>query len=910
MMFKKYTTFFLIVVFSSLMTVFVFAQDSETAPPLMDDFESGEAFSATDEFNNAIGFAPWGDSAGNVQLSVEEIERDGAMTNALAISYDIASWGGFTHALTDGENWVSQDWSDYGALQFWLYGNNTEGIVQVEIFDNRNPDLNVDTAERWFYRITDDYEGWQQFTIPFENFQRRTDFQPGGAPNDGLGLNEVSGYAFGMPGGAGAQVAYLDNVTVVPLDVEPVVIDDFEVEALFQGQDEAGNGIGHIPWGDTAGNVELNLIDAARGSDDTRALAVNYDVATFGGFSHVFTDGTTRTPQDWTGHNAISFWVLGSNTGAEVQFEIFDNLNPDVPGDSAERWFYRFVDDSYAWKLVEIPFVEFQRRSDWQPDGALDDGLNLNAVTGYGFGMPAGVGSKVLVIDDIRIVVVEGVDMPDGVVETAEEEAAPSLPVAELPEVEPNPEFLGEIPYADPILVADFENGLPQNTVDSAATGFLTWGDTLNNAVIGTTLVSQYSPIAFLDQEVTNQVMRIDYNISSYGGFDHRLTEGSGWASQDWSNHNAFQFWLYGNNTGQQILLDIFDNRNPADTADTAERWRYVFLDDYEGWQRITIPFAFFQRRTDWQPGGAPDDGLGLTEMNGYAIGFPAGVGAQTAYLDNVQVVVVEDPSQVERFAPESDEVTEIEIDESVTWDSREWELFWSDEFDESAGTPINSEYWTCETGDHGWGNAELQNYTQSTDNVAHDGNGNLVITAMGDDESGYTSGRCITMDKVEFTFGRVEARIQIPTGQGVWPAFWMLGSNFGEVGWPTSGEIDIMENVGHETHTVHGTVHGPGYSGGSGIGGSYMGDDAFTNDFHVYAIDWDPYVIRWYVDGELFNVVSVNDMYGREWVYNHDFFILMNVAVGGQWPGYPDETTEFPQQMLVDYVRVYQLPE
>ena len=121
----------------------------------------------------------------------------------LAVVYDINSWGGFTHAFTDGTNWISEDWTAYDGISFWLYGNNTGGVVQLDLFDNRNTTQPGDTAERWYYRLTDDYTGWQQFTIPFDQFQRRTDFQPSGAPDDGLGLNEVSGYAFGFPAGVG-----------------------------------------------------------------------------------------------------------------------------------------------------------------------------------------------------------------------------------------------------------------------------------------------------------------------------------------------------------------------------------------------------------------------------------------------------------------------------------------------------------------------------------------------------------------------------------------------------------------------------------------------------------------------------------------------------------------------------------
>jgi beta-glucanase (GH16 family) len=267
-------------------------------------------------------------------------------------------------------------------------------------------------------------------------------------------------------------------------------------------------------------------------------------------------------------------------------------------------------------------------------------------------------------------------------------------------------------------------------------------------------------------------------------------------------------------------------------------------------------------------------------------------------------------------LSPESVSTSSEEAD-TVTWDSREWTLLWSDEFEGAAGTPINAENWTCEIGGQGWGNQEYEYYTTRTENVSLDGDGSLAIVARQETvpESRcwygtceYSSARCITEGKVEFTYGRVEARIKIPFGQGIWPAFWMLGANFRQAGWPNSGEIDILENIGKEPKTVHGTVHGPQYSGGAGIGGSYNIDENFADDFHVFAIDWDVDAIRWYVDGNLYNKFTPADLGNRKWVFDHDFFILLNVAVGGVWPGYPDETTTFPQTMLVDYVRVYQL--
>ncbi len=893
------------------------AQAQADAARVLADFENGEVFEGRDEFNNAIGHAPWGDAAGNVTLSLAEMQRAGASANVLAIDYDIGAWGGFTHALTDGEHWLSDDWTGHNALNFWLYGNNTGGTVQVEIFDNRNPNLNNDTAERWFYRISDDYEGWQEFTIAFRSFQRRSDWQPGGAPDDGLGLNEVSGYAFAFPAGTGAKTAYLDDVALITLGVDPLMLDDFELESLFLGQDSFNNNIGYAPWGDTAGNVELRLTEATRGGEQSTALTINYDISAWGGFTHVFNDGEVWTSQNWRDYNAIAFWFLGFNTGAEVQLEIFDNRNPDMDGDSAERWFIRFPDDSYGWKQLEFPFSDFERRSDWQPGGAPDDGLNLDAVAGYAFGLPAGTGEAFAIIDDVQLVFLAGVSLPAATAAPEETEAAAeSAPApAQLAEVPLNEDLLAPMPYAEPRLIADFEEGIKLvKQEEGADIGFVPWGDSTGNAVIGITQVIPFTELARPEATAHEQVLRVDYEIGAWGGFTYAFTDGAGWASQDWTRHNALRFWLYGNGTGQIVQIELFDNRAPGNNADSAERFFYHLLDDYAGWQQITIPFAHFQRRGDWQPGGAPDDGFNLNEVNGFAFGFPANVGAKSAYLDEVQIVVVEDASQISMFAPTT--ISEVEIDENIGWDSREWELLWSDEFEAEAGAPINPEYWTCEIGGHGWGNNELEYYTDRVENAAHDGAGSLVISAREETLDGaschygecrYTSARCITQDKVEFTYGRVEARIDIPNGQGIWPAFWMLGADFPDVGWPQSGEIDILENVG-EKNVVYGALHGPGYSGAGNLGHAYRADANFDEGFHTYAVDWDEYVIRWYVDGELVGLRSLNDLDGKQWVYDHDFFLLMNVAVGGYWPGEPDESTTFPQAMLVDYVRVYQL--
>ncbi len=242
-------------------------------------------------------------------------------------------------------------------------------------------------------------------------------------------------------------------------------------------------------------------------------------------------------------------------------------------------------------------------------------------------------------------------------------------------------------------------------------------------------------------------------------------------------------------------------------------------------------------------------------------------------------------------------------------------QLVWSDEFE---GTEINMDNWSFEIGDGcpnlcGWGNGELQHYTNSPEN-AYIENGNLVIRAMqnvgGSPE--FTSTRLISRGKQSFASGRIEARIKLPQGQGMWPAFWMLPDEPKYGGWPLSGEIDIMEMVGFQPNTTHGTIH----YGAMWPSNQYQGNSAQVNggiladNFHTYSVEWSDEEIRWYFDGTLFSVKTPTNLGTFPWRYDQEYFILLNIAIGGYWPGYPDASTSFPQTMEVDYVRVYQTPE
>ncbi|MEW2306459.1 ricin-type beta-trefoil lectin domain protein [Streptomyces sp. NPDC006655] len=250
-----------------------------------------------------------------------------------------------------------------------------------------------------------------------------------------------------------------------------------------------------------------------------------------------------------------------------------------------------------------------------------------------------------------------------------------------------------------------------------------------------------------------------------------------------------------------------------------------------------------------------------------------------------------------------------------------------SDTFDGPAGSAVDPSKWTTETGDN-VNNHEREYYTSGTRNAALDGQGHLVITARKENPADYqcwygtcqyTSARLNTAGKFSARYGHVEARMKIPRGQGMWPAFWMLGDDIGSVGWPNSGEIDVMENVGFEPSTVHGTIHGPGYSGSNGIGAAYSlpwgsprsseaesgGGQAFADGFHTFAVDWAPGSIKWSVDGTVYETRTPADVGGNTWAFDKPFFLILNLAVGGYWPGDPDGSTSFPAQLVVDSVSV-----
>ncbi len=245
--------------------------------------------------------------------------------------------------------------------------------------------------------------------------------------------------------------------------------------------------------------------------------------------------------------------------------------------------------------------------------------------------------------------------------------------------------------------------------------------------------------------------------------------------------------------------------------------------------------------------------------------------------------------------------------------------LIWSDNFNGPAGTSPNPHQWGFDTGTgtNGWGNRELETYTSRPANAELNGHGDLAVTARAEPYTGpegvtrdYTSARLQTLHEFQFQYGLIEARIKVPTGTGLLPAFWTLGDNAYEShdSWPGCGEIDTMEVVGSTPHVLHGTIHGPWPWAGNQVSSSVRVPPSLASSFHVYGVEWEPERITFMLDGRAYETITPADLRpGAPWPFEHPFFLLLDLAVGGEWPGSPNTSTHFPAQMLVDWVRVWQ---
>ncbi|WP_438853698.1 carbohydrate binding domain-containing protein [Agromyces sp. M3QZ16-3] len=919
-------------------------------------------------------------------------------TKVVSYGWDVTAPGSFGGV---GQTFAaSRDLSAFEGVSFLVDGSGNGAVYQFELFDG-GP--NADGSERFDVDLVDDTDGWKQVTLPWSAFSRATDFQPGGAPDDGLGLTSLWGYAIPAVTGSdtirvddivafsgadltpsvsfsttavsaiegdafdveirldlasaspvtvdlgavdgtatladgdyadpsttvefapgetsrvvqvattgddadegdetfalelanpsGAQLGSLSSLAVTildddgevvgPPDGRTTIVDDHE-SPLVRG-DAGGIPVGWFEAQDPSSTVAFERTDAPPApvpgaAADNDVLRADFDVTSFGVVVRNFTNEAADawTTQDWSTYEGIGFWMYGNGSGTDLFLDLLDNRNPGSTTDDAERFVVSFEDDWRGWKFLTFDFADFSRKN--IGNNAPNDGLTLTEMHGYAFGSLRTTTPQTFLYDDVLL----------------------------YGEVEP------------PALSVGFDRA-----------GYeVTEGDTL-------TAVVRLNRIAEEDVTVDWESLSIEARTATE---DLSATEG-----RDFTPDNGSVTIPAGEREATIELPTLQDGKHEVDETFV------VRLSDPQG-----AEFGFVRTATvSIQDDDAADptliddfestpwlfDTTGKSALTTREIAADSGAGyAGQDDFENVADFAYTGRSSLGReFAGGQDwsdaeslsfwmkgtgkatpVTVEILDDPAPDAGPDTWELAWSDEFDGPAGAPADPENWTYETGGWGWGNDELQYYTDSTDNAALDGDGNLVITAREIDPATtdlecwygpceYTSARLITEQKQEFEYGRIESRVQVPEGSGIWPAVWSLGTDFREVGWPQTGEIDVMEFVGRLPNEIFGTIHGPGYSGGQSYGGIYDFGAPVPGDWHEFAVEWTPEQIVWTVDGIVYHQADPADVSPNEWVFDHPFSLLTNVAIGGNFGGALGEDLEFPQSLTVDYVRVYQAPD
>ena len=777
----------------------VFDQVNETGSPtqIVDDFENGLP-TGVDSDGVPIGFFVVADGGSTSSINTtatppapvpDSVEGN----NVMAFTADVTAFAVFIHSFENSavDTWETQDWSSYGGLRFWFYGQNTGTTIFVDVIDNRNPDSTTDDAERFSITFADDFSGWQLIELPFEDFLRKE--IGNGAPNDGFNLTQVHGWALGALETAGEQTFYVDDATLYGEAVIP------ELAVTFAGARfdiEEG----------TTGDVTVKL-NRAMNSDDPAQVSVDYST-----FPGVAIPGREYTPASGT----LTF-TNGGPSELTFSIETFD----DTKWEGDERIGLSLtnpVDVETGFATLASAFI------------IENDMLDPNLVDDFSHGPYLWEGAG---------------DISTKEIEAGDAAAIPGQDAYETVLNVDLPQYVEVVVQGNmckrngviPVILFGsdvFDVALVDHTT-------VMLGDASESHVNKKTGIARrheedangdgYPDLVFhfraKDANIDCNESGIPFSGQTYAG--QQLSNESQTVSfsrdfpdaEDWSTAESMSFWYYGQNSGEAVTVNLLDNR-------------------------------------------ADDPG-------------PSG-----------------------------------------------WEMVWAEEFNEPAGTTPNPEFWTYEIGDvtpdgkNGWGNDERQYYTDDPANAATDGNGNMVLTVREDDsgrdcyygECEYTSARLISWRKAEFAYGRIESRIKVPPGEGIWPAFWSLGTDIDVVSWPQTGEIDFMEFVGRLPNEIFGTIHGPGYAGGASFGNIYTFDEPVYNDYHTFAVEWEPDLIKWYVDGILYHTATPDDVAPNEWVFNDEVFLLLNVAIGGNFGGAIDPNIELPASMAVDYIRVYQGPD
>jgi beta-glucanase (GH16 family) len=720
-----------------------------------------------------------------------------APNSVLEMNVDSTSFAGFIHGFSNPpafDTWIPQNWSASEGIAMWFFGTGSGSQMFIDILDNRNPDSTTDDAERFSVAFADDFVGWQQLEFPFSSFVRKE--VGNGAPNDGLTLFEMHGYAVGTLNSGGPRTYFIDDVILYGVAEPPSVAVQFSQQNTF------------IDEGTTEQiGVKLNR---PLGPDDPAQVSIDFG-----------TERSYAIPyEEFTPTSGTLTFVNGGSSELFFPIETFDDT--------------KFEGDEQIVIRLTNP-VDVER-------GALFQGSAL--------------------IDD-------------------------------------NDPF-------DPKLLDDFEQG-----------AFL-W-DTEGPVGLDAVRSESGGPDARPGQDAVEKVGAATVPLHVEIDVEGRVcNRGNGVTTVNLLSTSSFDA-----TTVDHATVTLGQASEAHTNKDTGEPRRHVEDVNRDGRNDLVFHFRFAETSLPCNPqelsfNGATFDGHAITAGGSDAAlirDFP--LGQDWTGTKNLSFWY--------RGAGGSDEITvTLKDNRAPDPDPSGWTLAWADEFDDSAGTPPNPANWAYEIGDttpdgkNGWGNEERQYYTDDPANAATDGSGNLVITldeADGSQECYYgpcefESARLITQNKAEFAYGRIESRIQVPTGgEGLWPAFWSLGTDIRYNPWPGAGEIDVMEYVSRIPNEIFGTIHGPGYSGGGSFSGIYDFGERVDPSYHTFAIEWEPDLITWYVDGTQYHQAEPSDVSGP-WVFEKPFFLLLNFAIGGNFGGAVDPANTYPQEYLVDYVRVYQGPD
>jgi beta-glucanase (GH16 family) len=952
------------------------------------------------------GFQYGAAGSGVVQIpEADPLSKPGQVGTNSALSYgwdllDEGSFGGIGYSFDS-----PQDFSSFDGIRFSFRGVGAGEQFRLELSDGSPGTAAI---ERFDYVVTDDVapegrddNGWRTIELEWADFQRSPFFQEDGAPNDGLGLELVRGFAF--PAISGKQTITIDDIELFATDdIAPAVSlastsysvvegadltvplqltfapltdvtvrvtstdgtatagDDYvtvdETVTFLAGQVRASVTVATIdddiaestetftltlsdPTGAVIGSpstATVQIIDndgevvgppegrtqivddmeapleqgrdgtivigwlqaqdggstmsygqsttpptPVPGSDDANTvLRGTFAVNAFGVVVRAFPneDLTEWVPQDWSTFQGMGFWMYGNGTGTDLFVDVIDNRNPDSTTDDGERFSVAFRDTWTGWQFLTFDFDDFTRKE--IGNGAPNDGFTLTEVHGYAIGTLRTPGEVTYYVDDV-LLYGERAEAPlsvafdrSGYVVTEGDDATAIVRLNRV---------------ADEDVTVDFE---ALETTARTATEDLS--ATANRDFVP---LSGTVTIPAGEQTATITVSTIDddkWEVDET--FIIRLSN----PSIELGRISTATVSIRDNDEKDPFLIDDFES--------------FPWLVDVDGGALIDQREIASGDR-DALPGqGAFEGVLDIANRGVGGIYRPLEGGQDWSAADGMSF-------WVNTTKPNQKITVGIADNPAADPGPDGWVLAWSDEFDGPAGAPANPENWTYETGGWGWGNDELQYYTDSTDNAALDGNGNLRISVLEVDPETtalecwygpctHTSARLITEGKQEFQYGRMESRVMVPGGTGIWPAVWSLGTDFREVGWPQTGEIDIMEFVGRLPNEIFGTIHGPGYAGGQSFGNVYDFGEPVPGRWLTFTVDWSPGEIVWYVEGIEYHRATPADVAPNEWVFEHPFSLLTNVALGGNFGGPLGADLEFPASMLVDYVRVYQAPD